>query len=82
MRADMRAAEPPPRQAVIAPDEAIAVVSHVSATHGAITAECARGATLRRGERVLVVIADETWVGVVRRVSSHGALVSEEAAHF
>ena len=70
--------EPPPRFAVIAPEEAIAIVSHVSATHGPITSEMARGATLRRGELVLVVGSEDAWTGVVRRVSARGAWVEEQ----
>ncbi len=70
--------ELPPRFAVIAPDESIAIVSHVSSTHGPITSERARGATLRRGEMVLVMDGDDAWTGVVRRVSARGALIEEQ----
>jgi hypothetical protein len=70
--------ELPPRFAVIAPEESIAIVSHVSSTHGPITSEMARGATLRRGELVLVVDSDDAWAGVVRRVSARGAWVEEQ----
>jgi hypothetical protein len=70
--------ESPPRFAVIAPEESIAIVSHVSSTHGPITSEMARGATLRRGELVLVVGSEDAWTGVVRRVSARGAWVEEQ----
>ena len=70
--------ETPPRCAVITPEESIAIVSHVSSTHGPITSEMARGATLRRGELVLVVGGDDAWTGVVRRVSARGAWVEEQ----
>ena len=70
--------EPPPRFAVIAPEESIAIVSHVSSTHGPITSEMVRGATLRRGELVLVVDSEDAWTGVVRRVSARGAWVEEQ----
>ena len=72
--------ESPPRFAVIAPEEPIAIVSHVSSTHGPITSEMARGATLRRGEFVLVVSGDDAWTGVVRRVSARGAWVEEQTS--
>lgn len=72
--------ESPPRFAVIAPEESIAIVSHVSSTHGPITSEMARGATLRRGELVLVVGGEDAWTGVVRRVSSRGAWVKEQTS--
>jgi hypothetical protein len=65
---------------VIAPEEVVAVVSHVSVLEGPITAERARGAMLRRGEHVLVVMADERWVGVVQRLTPLGALVCEDIA--
>jgi hypothetical protein len=71
------AEESSPRWAVIAPEESIAVVAHISVTHGPITEEHAHGATLRRGEFVLVINGADTWTGVVRRVSSCGALVEE-----
>lgn len=51
--------ESPPRFAVIAPEESITIVSHVSSTHGPITNEMARGTTLRRGELLLVVSGDD-----------------------
>ena len=74
--------ESPPRFAVIAPEESIAIVSHVSSTHGPITSEMARGATLRRGELVLVIGGEDAWTGVVRRVSARGALVEEQISEW
>lgn len=72
----------PPRWAHIAPDEAIVIVTRISPMSGPITGEMARGATLRLGEWVLVRLVDDTWAGVVRRVSSRcGALVEELSTH-
>lgn len=74
--------EPPPRWAEIGPDEVVPLIAVISPTNGPILGERARGATLCRGDLVLVSIADESWIGVVRRVSlRRGALVEEILSH-